>query len=147
MKKRIVFAGIAFFVCVISFLLIRSSMNTKTFDDFIGKPNQNISKITMMDGDTGKSVSTTDKAKIKELITLLKSRRYHKVSKQEGKVGFSYSYNFYVDNKAILGISDCGGEVSIYGTRYSATIVPNNGLETWYNSLVTASTVAQDFIN
>lgn len=46
-KFLIAVAGVVFFVCVIAFLFIKSSMNTKTFDDFIGNPSPDISKITM----------------------------------------------------------------------------------------------------
>ena len=147
-KFLIVLVGILFLICVIAFLLIRYSINTKTFDDFIGKPNPNISKVVMFNGNNGKSVFTTDKMKIQQLVTLLKNRSYHKSSDQRDIVGFGYSYSFYVDNKDVLGIGDSGGGwVNIYGTYYNTTIIPNNGLKTWYNSLVNDETVAKEFIN
>ncbi|MGH4137770.1 hypothetical protein [Clostridium sp.] len=147
-KFLIVLVGVASFVCVIAFLLIRNNMNTKTFDDFIGKPNPNISKMGMFDWNTGKSVSTTDKIKIQEIVTLLKNRNYHKVADQRTMVnGGNYSYEFYVDNKVVLGIGDHGDVVNIYGTNYKTTIIPNDGLKNWYNSLIASPTVAKDFSN
>lgn len=111
-------------------------MNTKTFDDFIGKPNPNISKIVMFNGNNGKSVSTTDKNKIQELVKLLKNRSYHKASDQQIRAGSSYSYIFYVGNKEVLGICDLQGMVNVYGTYYNSTIVPNDGIKNLYNSLI-----------
>lgn len=147
-KFLIVLVGVVSFVCVIAFLLIRRSMNTKTFDDFIGKPNPNISKVEMFDGSTGKSVSTTDKIKIQELVTLLKNRNYHKAANQGGMDGCGgYYYKFYVDNKEVLGIGDHGEAVNIYETNYMTTIIPNDGRKNWYSSLIASSTVAKDFSN
>lgn len=136
MKKRTMIAGLVFFVCVMSFLLIRGSMNTKTFDDFIGKQNPYISKIVMFNGSNGKMVSTMDKNKIQKLVKLLKNRSYHKASDQQLRTGFSYSYKFYVGNKEVLDICDLGGMVNVYGTYYNSTIVPNDGIKNFYNSLI-----------
>ncbi|MFT5871937.1 MAG: hypothetical protein ACI8WT_000861 [Clostridium sp.] len=133
-KFLILLVCIVFFVCVIVFLLIRSSINTKTFDDFIGKDTV-ISKVTMFSGSSGESVSTTDKIKIKELVTILNNTHYRKSSNQQGLVGFSYSYTFYVGNKPVLGMSDSGLGVSVYGTRYDTTIEIKDGIKSWYNSL------------
>lgn len=145
-KFLIILLGVVFLACIMT-LLIRNSINSKTFEDFIGKPNPNISKVVMFNGSNGKSVFTTDKSKIQKLVILLKNRSYYKASDQRGRDGFGYSYTFYIDNKKILVVSDSNGSVKIYGTYYNTTIVPNNGLKTWYNSLVTSSTVAQEFIN
>lgn len=140
-KFLIAVAGVVFFVCVITFLFIKSSMNTKTFDDFIGNTNPDISKITMMDGGTGRSVFTTDKSKIKELLTILNNTQYRRASNQEGRSGFSYSYNFYVGDKLIMGMWDTGYMVNIYDTYYETTIEPRDGIKNWYNSIVASTTV------
>ena len=132
--KRLIVLVLLIFVCVIIFPMIRSSIKTKNFTDFIGKDTV-ISKVTMFSVSSGKSVSTTDKIKIKELVTMLNNTHYRKSSNQQGVDGFSYSYIFYVGNKSVLGMSDSGWGVSIYGTRYDTNIEIKDGIKSWYNSL------------
>ena len=132
--KRLGVLVLLIFACVVAFLMIRSSIKSKDFTDFIGKDTV-ISKVTMFSGSTGKNVSTTDKIKIKELVTILNNTHYRKSSNQQGVDGFSYSYTFYVGNKPVLGMSDSGWGVSVYGTRYDTTIEIKDGIKSWYNSL------------
>lgn len=132
--KRLGVLLILIFACVVAFLMIRSNIRSKNFTDFIGK-DAVISKITMFSGSSGKSVSTTDKVKIKELVTILNSTHYRKSSNQQDVDGFSYSYTFYTGNKAVLSMSDSGWGVSVYGTHYDRTIEIKDGIKAWYNSL------------
>ncbi|MCD3327599.1 hypothetical protein G8V02_11980, partial [Clostridium botulinum D/C] len=75
---------------------------------------------SMMNGSTGKEVCTNDKTKIKELITLLNNAHYRKSSDQEIRDGSSFSYAFYVGNKAVLKISDSGDRMMINKIFYDA---------------------------
>lgn len=84
---------------------------------------------------------TTDKSKIKELLTILNNTQYRRASNQEGRDGFSYSYNFYVGDKLIMGMWDTGYMANVYDTFYETTIEPRDGIENWYNSLETSTTV------
>ena len=140
-KFLIALVGVVVCVCIIAFLIIKSSMKTKTFGDFIGNPSPDISKVTMMDGGTGRSVFTTDNSKIKELLTVLGNTQYRRASNQEGRDGFRYSYNFYVGDKLIMGMWDTGYMANVYDTFYETTIEPRDGIENWYNSIVASTSV------
>lgn len=94
--KILIIAGVVFFVCILSFFIIKNNINSKSFDDFFGTNNPNIMKVRMVSGNTGKSVSTDDKIKIQELVNLLKSRSYNKTTNQKNANNFSYSYSFYI---------------------------------------------------
>lgn len=142
--KLLIIIGVVFFIFISSFLIIRNSRNSrkpKSFSYFIGTKGPNISKIFMRNGSDGKYVSTTDKTKIKELLTLLNNTQYIKAADQIGANGFSYSYIFYVGNRSVLEIVDrgsviSGSVISINGKRYNVIKGYKNGVKNWYNSLL-----------
>lgn len=126
--------GLVFFICITSFFIFRSNIDSKNFNDFIDK-DTNISKIMMMSGNTGKSMSTINKIKIKELVRILNNTHYSKSSSQINRIGFSYSYTFYVGDKPVLHMFNIGNTVSEHNTYYDTTIETRDGIKSWYNSL------------
>jgi len=90
----------------------------------------------MRDGSNGNSVSTTDKAKIQEIVQLVENRHYTKAINQEARTGYSYFYDFYVGNKEVLRITGGGNNVEINSTYYNVDKpIQTNELKNWFNSL------------
>ncbi|WP_242849862.1 hypothetical protein [Clostridium botulinum] len=130
--KSLLIITIIFLTLCIIYLIINNT-RSKNFSDFFGPNEQKISKVSMMNGSTGKEVCTNDKTKIKELITLLNNAHYKKASDQKNIIGYSFSYIFYVGNEAILKISDSGDRMMIDKVFYDAIGKEPAGVKNWYN--------------
>ncbi|WP_242846019.1 hypothetical protein [Clostridium novyi] len=77
-NKLLLIIGVGVLALVIIYL-ISNNMKYKKFSDFIDNNEQKISRVEMIDGSNGKTVVSTDKGKIKELINLLNNQRYKKI--------------------------------------------------------------------
>lgn len=111
--------------------------SAKSFDDFLGMDEANITKVLMTNGNNGSSVETTDKDKIKEIITLVNDDRdYKKSFNQAPRTGYSYHYDFYSGDKQIVRITGSGDNVKVNGTYYDVSkSISNDSLKKWFNSL------------
>ncbi|MCD3352054.1 hypothetical protein G8V03_13895 [Clostridium botulinum D/C] len=132
--KSLLIITIVFLTLCIIYLIINNT-RSKNFSDFIGPNEQKISKVSMMNGSTGKEVCTNYKTKIKELITLLNNSHYKKTSDQKILIGYSFSYIFYVGNENILEITDIGNKIRINGIYYDVVERNFSRIKDWYNSL------------
>ncbi len=124
---------------VIAYLHIEENKKLSDFNYLLNNGSSNISKVFMRDGMTLNSVSTTDKAKIRELVQLVNNRHYTKAADQEARAGFISFYNFYVGNTKYLTISGSGSNVNINGTYYNVDKpISTDELTKWFNSLPVA---------
>lgn len=88
-----------------------SNLNTtptkdeKTFEDLLGTNADNITKITMFDGDSGKSVVLNKESDIKTLIKLLSGRKYINPHPLGNREGFMYATTFYTGDKEVFSIT------------------------------------------
>jgi hypothetical protein len=90
----------------------------------------------MGNGNTGTNVTTNDKTKIKELITLVNDRYYRRSDDQQQRVGYNYFYTFYVGNKDVLTITCTGTSVYINGVWYVVSKeISSDKITDWFNSL------------
>lgn len=91
----------------------------------------------MLNGNSGRSVSTTDKKKIKELINMVNKRYYGKsIVQLHIMSGYTYYYDFYEGDKVVLRISGCGNIVELNKDYYIVNrSINNDSLTSWYNSL------------
>ncbi len=134
-NKLLLIIGLGVLTLVIIYL-ISNNMKYKKFSDFIDNNEQKISRVEMIDGSNGKTVVSTDKEKIKELINLLNNERYKKSSDQHEIVGYSFAVTFYVDNKNVLQIISTGDRVNVNGVYYNVTTGKLDKLGKWYKSLL-----------
>jgi hypothetical protein len=135
-KSLIIVLAILFFVCIISFLIVRNRTIPKSFEDLLGTNDTNISKILMGNGNSGTNVTTNDKTKIKELITLVNNRYYRRSDDQRKMVGYNYFYTFYVGNKDVLTITYTGTKVYINRVWYDVNKeISSDKITDWFNSL------------
>lgn len=134
MKKSLTIVSILLIVCVISFFTIGYSK--KSFNDLLKTKESNITKILMRNGNNGSYIETTDKNKIKEMITLVSGRYYKKSFNQSSRSGYSYYYDFYSGNKQILRITGSGDNVKINESYYDVSKpISTKSLVNWFNSL------------
>lgn len=132
---KIVFT-ILLFICIVSSLVLRDYIIPKRFDDLLGTNDKNITKVFMRDGSNGNSVSTNDRVKIEELLAVLNNLLYRKSFNQQRRTGYSYFYEFYIGNKAVLRITGSGKNVDINGIYYELNqAISKNELREWFNSL------------
>lgn len=134
-NKSLLIIGLGVLTLVIIYL-ISNNMKCKRFSDFIGNNEQKISKVEMVNGSNGKTVVSTDKAKIQELITLLNNERYKKSSDQHEIVGYNFGLTFYADNKKVLQITSIGDRANVNGVYYNVTTGKLDKLGKWYKSLL-----------
>ena len=134
-NKSLLIIGIGVLALVIIYL-ISNNMKYKRFSDFISNNEQKISRVEMIDGSTGKTIVTNDKAKIQELITLLNNQSYKKSQDQHEIVGYSFGITFYADNKSVLQITSTGDRVNVNGVYYDVTTGNLDKLGKWYESLL-----------
>ncbi|HZK72337.1 MAG TPA: hypothetical protein VFD03_12610, partial [Clostridia bacterium] len=126
----------SFILLLIIFLIGSPFIIGNNFDNLLKTNTYNITKVLMRDGSNGNSVSTTDKAKIQEIVQLVENRHYTKAINQEARTGYSYFYDFYVGNKEVLRITGGGNNVEINSTYYNVDKpIQTNELKNWFNSL------------
>ncbi|QNU66022.1 hypothetical protein EHE19_014185 [Ruminiclostridium herbifermentans] len=94
---------------------IMEQYKSKSFEDLLGINETNITKVFMRNGLNGHAVETTDKEKIKELVSFYKDRTYRKELKKRLGTGFVYFCDFYSEDLWFLRISENG--------KYKALIV------------------------
>lgn len=80
----------------------------KQFADLLGVSADKITKVIIVNGKDGSSVSVKDKNKISELIQLFSDVTYSKSSNQELASGYGYAFNFYAGD-SIVFIMSYGG--------------------------------------
>ena len=120
-------------VGVISLCFVYSS---KSFENLLGIDEGNITKVLMRNGSNGNYVESTDKEKIKELIDIVNNRDYKKALNQEKRTGYSYYYDFYLENKVRLSITGHGDKVDVNGAYYDVSEpISVEALAKWFNSL------------
>jgi hypothetical protein len=135
-KSLIIVLAILFFVCIISFLIVRNRTIPKSFEDLLGTNDTKISNILLGNGNSGTNVTTNDKTKIKELITLVNNRYYRRSDDQRKMVGYNYFYTFYVGNKDVLTITYTGTKVYINRVWYEVNKeISSDKITDWFNSL------------
>jgi uncharacterized protein (UPF0333 family) len=135
-KRKIIATFSLILLIGVVFLIGSQYVIGKNFDNLLKAKSENITKVFMRDGSNGNSVSTTDKAKIKELVQLLDNRHYTKAIDQELRTGYTYFYDFYIGNRKVLRITGSGNNVDINSAYYNIDKpIQTEGLKNWFNSL------------
>ncbi len=138
MKKKLLWIVIPLILIVaISVLLfIQINYPKKTFSELLGTDEARVTKVLMRKGFDMSSVETTDKGKIKELINILNDKYYRKSFNQELISGYTYFYDFYSGDKAILRITGSGNTVCVNDTYCNVSKeISLDLLNNWFNSL------------
>lgn len=86
---------LAFFVLI---LLTGCGLKTTTIEKQYNGNLDKVSKIEILDGNTGESVSTKDKKQIQAFITEIKGVEFIPDEDQSKRDGFNYSITFYQDD-------------------------------------------------
>ncbi len=124
---------------VIAYLHIEENKKLSDFNYLLNSGSSNVSKVFMREGLFLNSVSTTDKAKIHELVQLVNNRHYTKSANQEVRAGYAYACDFYVGNTRYLTIVVSEKNVEINRTYYDVyKPISTDELTKWFNSLPVA---------
>ena len=138
LKKK---SSITVLVVVLIFvfcMFLRSYVFGRSFDSFLGNKINKITKVSMMNGNTGVKVSTTDKSEIKQLIGFIDNRKYTKSFNQRRKVGYNYSMILYVGDKEVLTMWNFGETPNINGDRFNLDkTISADDIKSWYDSQLT----------
>ena len=86
---------LAFFVLI---LLTGCGLKTTTIEEQYNGNLDKVSKIEILDGNTGEIVSTKDKKQIQAFITEIKGVEFIPDEDQSKRDGFNYSVTFYQDD-------------------------------------------------
>ncbi len=123
MKKRLLKVILAVFLIFIleATTNIMDQYKSKSFEELLGIKETNITKVFMRNGWNGHAVETTDKEKIKELVSFYKDRTYRKEFKQVLGSGFIYFCDFYSGDMRILRISENGKNISFNSSDYNVS--------------------------
>ncbi len=100
---------------------IMEQYRCKSFEELLGIKETNITKVFMRNGWNGHAVETTDKEKIKELVSLYKYRSYRKELKKRLGTGFIYFCDFYSEDLWFLRISENGEYISFNSSDYKVS--------------------------
>lgn len=100
---------------------IMEQYKCKSFEELLGIKETNITKVFMRNGWNGHAVETTNKEKIKELVSFYKDRIYRKEFKQVLGSGFIYFCDFYSEDMRILRISENGENISFNNSSYNVS--------------------------
>jgi hypothetical protein len=135
-RKSIIIGIILILLLIILVLWLQSHYSRKSFDELLGTKAGNITRIVMRSGDTGQAVSTTDKQKIAELLSLLEDNEYSKSFDQSRKTGFSYVYYFFQGETQILSMLGHGDYIQLNDTYYDVSKeILLEDLSHWFESL------------
>lgn len=136
MNKKLFKVLVPMFIVLLIILFYQIQYSRKSFEDFLGTNEANITKILMRNGSDGSYVETSDKEHMKILINMLNDRYYKKSLNQEDRNGYSYYYDFYLQDKRIIRITGDGDNVNINNTYYNVSKqISLDSLTNWYNSL------------
>lgn len=137
LKNKRIF--LVFFLSLIIFFalyVIKEFALPHSIRDLLNTDYNNVTKVLMRSGHTGKFVVTNDSKKIMELISLLDNRKYYKSFDQIPRLGYTYYYYFYVEENKILTIVGTGNFVRINQTYYNlAKDISTDEVTQWFNSL------------
>ncbi len=95
------------------FLILFSGcgLKTKTLEEFYNDDLYEVSKITIVDGNTGESVTNTDREQIRLLIDNILDIKFIPEEDQSKRDGFNYSIIFYRDGEETFqfGMTEING--------------------------------------
>jgi hypothetical protein len=134
-KKLTITLSAIIFICIV-YLFVRPYVFGRRFDSFIGSNSNKITRVYMINGSNGLNVSTTDRGKIEQIISLIDNRKYTKKLDQRDRDGFNYAMEFYVGDKKVLTLGNLGPDASVNGTRYyiDRPILVDD-INSWFDSL------------
>lgn len=94
-KRQWVIFGAVIVVCAAAFLFLKLGfpLNTSFGEIFT---NQNVEKIVIVDGNSGKSKQTTDATQISRFLESVSKEKLHRSFDISGKSGWSYRVEFYL---------------------------------------------------
>ena|SRR5690625_467755 len=98
-------------------------LETKTLEKFYNDDLYEVTKITIVDGNTGESATSTDQEKIKLLMDDIRNIEFIPDEDQSKRDGFNYSITFYQDEKKVFqfGVNEING--NSYHTKPDITPV------------------------
>jgi hypothetical protein len=82
-----------------SLLLTGCGLKTQTLNEFYDNELSNISKIVILNGNTGEKKSTVDKERINTFLAEIKNIKFIPEENQEDRDGFNYSISLFDENK------------------------------------------------
>lgn len=134
-KKLIVTLSVIILICIV-YLFVSPYVFGKRFNSFIGSNRNKITRVYMINGSNGLNVSTTDRSKIEQIISLVDNRKYTKKLDQQDRDGFNYAMEFYVGDKKVLAMGNLGTGTSVNGDRYYVDRqISVDDIKIWFDSL------------
>jgi hypothetical protein len=134
-RKILLRVGIPALLITLIIAFIWYQYSEKSFKSLLGIDEGNITKVFMKDGSNGNFIETSDTGKIKELINLLNNRCYKKALDQAPRVGYTYYYNFYSEDRIVMGITGSGDNVVVNRTYYNVNKeISTEALKSWFDS-------------
>lgn len=95
----------SFCLILILLTLVGCGLDTKTLPEFYEKELRDVSKITIVDGNTGFKKNITDSKVIKNFLDELKDIKFIPEENQEDRDGTNYSLSFYEENEKTFSFS------------------------------------------
>ncbi|MDF2946552.1 MAG: hypothetical protein K0S51_1231 [Bacillales bacterium] len=92
---------------ILIFLILLSGcgLETKTLHEFYGKDLNDVTKIEILDGSTGRKKNITDKIVINDFLREIKDIKFIPEENQEDRKGFRYSINLFQGEEITFSFS------------------------------------------
>ncbi|GEL76078.1 hypothetical protein [Tenuibacillus multivorans] len=94
-----------YLVCLLLLLIASCNLETKTLPDFYQKQLSNVTKIEIVDGNTGYQKSITNPQTIDDFLNNIKDVKFIPDKNQEKRDGFNYSISLYQDGNKTFSFS------------------------------------------
>lgn len=135
-KKKLIIILFVIVLIYIIYLFGSPYIWGRIFHSFLGDNRNKITRVYMINGSNGLNVSTTDKSKIEQIVSMVDNRKYTKRLDQQDREGFNYAMELYVGDKKVLTMINLGQGAIVNGTRYDVDKpISVEDIKSWFNSL------------
>ena len=110
------------------------SSKSKQFSELYNGNSQNVTQLEIIDGRTGQTYKTQDKAEIEEFLKIIGTRSFSKEFSQSARVGYLYYVDLYEGSKKTSRLT-FSGDVQFDTIYYNIDKDITNDLDSYFESL------------